>query len=116
MEMENIFGVFSLLFLSCGIYGLYAFVSMKKSGHINETLLLGRNFAEYQCKDKDEFIRKSSPAVLVFAIAGIVYGIIDLVHYYVKPMPLVDNIAMIGFLVVIIGFMAYTSKLRKEYF
>ena len=116
MEMANIFGVFSLLFLSCGLYGLYAFVSMKKSGHINETLLLGKNFVESQCKDKDEFIRKSLPAVLVFAIAGIAYGVIDLVHYYVKPMATVDNIAMAIFLIVIIGFMAYTSKLRKEYF
>ena len=116
MEMANIFGVFSLLFLSCGLYGLYAFFKMKKDGHINETLLLGRNFVESQCKDKDEFIRKSSPAVLIFAIAGIGYGVIDLIHYYVKPMATVDNIAMAAFLIVIIGFMAYTSKLRKEYF
>lgn len=116
MEMESIFGVFSLLFLSCGLYGLYAFISMKKSGHINETLLLGRNYDENQCKDKDAFIKKSSPAVLVFALAGIGYGIIDLVHFYVKPMPLADNIAMAVFLIVIIGFMAYTSKLKKEYF
>lgn len=116
MGMESIFGVFSLLFLSCGLYGLYAFVSMKKSGHINETLLLGRNYDEYNCKDKDEFIRKSSPAVLIFAIAGIAYGVIDLIHFYVKPMPVADNVAMAAFLIVIIGFMAYTSKLKKEYF
>ena len=114
--MENIFGVFSLLFLSCGLYGLYAFFSMKKNGHINETLLLGKNFVESQCKDKDEFIRRSSPSLLIFSFVGIIYGIIDLIHFYVKPMPAADNIAMIAFLVAIIGFMAHTSKLRKEFF
>ena len=114
--MANIFGVFSLLFLSCGLYGLYAFISMKKTGHINETLLLGKNFVESQCKDKDEFIRRSSPSLLIFSLVGVAYGVIDLVHFYVKPMPALDNIAMVAFLCAIIGFMAHTSKLRKEYF
>ena len=42
--------------------------------------------------------------------------VIDLIHFYVKPMPVADNVAMAAFLIVIIGFMAYTSKLKKEYF
>ena len=114
--MANIFGVFSLLFLSCGLYGFYAFFSMKKTGHINETLLLGKNFVESQCKDKDEFIRKSSPSLLLFSFVGVAYGVIDLVHFYVKPMPVADNVAMAAFLIAIIVFMAHTSKLRKEFF
>ena len=40
--MEDMFGALSLLIFGCGIYGLYAYVKMKKDGHINEILLLGK--------------------------------------------------------------------------
>ena len=114
--MDNVFGAFSILFLGCGIYGFYAWIKMKKTGEINETLLLGRNYSEYDCKDKAGYLTKALPAVLVFAITATLYGLIDMIHYYVTPMQTADTIAMVVFLVVIIWFMLYTSKLRKIYF
>lgn len=114
--MDNVFGAFSILFLGCGIYGFYAWFKMKKTGEINDTLLLGRNYSEYDCKDKPAFLSKAIPAVLVFAVTATVYGLIDLVNYYVTPIQTADSVAMVVFLIVIIWFMLYTSKLRKKYF
>lgn len=39
---ENVFGFVSIMAFGCGIYGLYAYIQMRKSGSINETLLLGK--------------------------------------------------------------------------
>lgn len=114
--MDNTFGIFSLLFFGCGVYAIYAWVKMKKDGHINETLLLGKNYFEYACKDKEAFIKKAQPAVLTFGIVSVVYGVIDFVHYYVTPIQILDYIAMAAFFVCIVWFMVYTTRLKREYF
>ncbi len=113
---DNVFGFVSVLVFGCGIYGLYAYIKMKKDGHINETLLLGKNYMEYMCKDKEAFINKALPAVLVFGISATVYGIIDIIHWFVTPIPVFDYIGLAAFLVVLVWYMAYTSKLKKQYF
>ena len=66
--MEDMFGALSLLIFGCGIYGLYAYVKMKKDGHINEILLLGKGLTEQRCSTKEEFMQKALPAGLVFGI------------------------------------------------
>jgi hypothetical protein len=114
--MDNMFGAISILILGCGIYSLYAYVTMKQSGHINEILLLGKSYTEQMCKDKEAFNRKALPAVLIFGIVTSIYGAIDAVHYYVTPMVIPDMIAMVAFVVVLIWYMVYTAKLKKEFF
>lgn len=114
--MNDVFGFVSLIVLGCGLYTLYAFIKMKQTGEINETLLLGNAYTAKQCKDKKSFLKKALPAVLVFGIVTTAYGVIDLIHSFVTPLGIVDTIAMILFLVVIVGFLVYTTKLKKEYF
>lgn len=113
---DSIFGFVSIIVLGCGIYSLYAYIKMRQDGHINETLLLGKGYMEYQCKDKEAYMKKAMPAVLLFGIVSTVYGIIDTVHYYVKPLGMADTIATVVFLIVLVGFMMYTLKLKKQYF
>lgn len=114
--MDEMFGFLSVIVFGCGIYSFYAYIQMKKGGPINEALLLGKAYEEYKCKDKEEFLSKALPAVLVFAIASTVYGVIDFVHCYVKPMKTADLVGMVVFLAVLIGFLVYTGKLKKRYF
>ena len=113
---DSFFGFVSIIVLGCGLYALYAYIKMKKDGHINETLLLGKNQMEYQCKDKDAFMKKASPAVLLFGVVSTLYGVVDLIHYYVTKIKILDTIAMIAFFVVLIWFMVYTAQLRKKFF
>ena len=91
--MEDMFGALSLLIFGCGIYGLYAYVKMKKDGHINEILLLGKGITEQMCSNKEEFIQKALPAVLVFGIFTTLYGAVDAIHYFIFPMKVLDLIA-----------------------
>jgi len=52
MMDDSIFGFIGVLVLFCGLYGIYAYVKMKKGGPINEALLLGKSHVEYKCKDR----------------------------------------------------------------
>ncbi len=116
MMDDSIFGFIGILVLCCGFYGIYAYIKMKKGGPINETLLLGKGYMEYKCKDRTGFLVKALPAVLVFSITAVAYGIIDVVHCYVMPMAVVDYAGMIIFVVVMVWYMVYTTKLKKEFF
>lgn len=114
--MDNIFGALSVMFLGAGVYALYAYFQMKKEGHINEVLLLGKTHSEHQCKDKKTFLAKAMPAVLVFGVVTTFYGIVDIYHSFVKPIAVLDIIAMVLFLIMIVWYMVYTTKLKKIFF
>ncbi len=114
--MNEMFGAISVLIFGCGVYCLYAYFKMKKDGHINEILLLGKGFAEYNCKDKEAYMQKAVPAVLIFGIITVLYGAIDVIHFYVTPIQMLDLIAMGVFFVALIWFMVYTTKLKNKYF
>ena len=115
-DMDQIYGALSIIVLGFGIYSLYAYFKMKKDGHINETLLLGKSYTEQMCKDKNAFVKKALPAVLVLGIAALIYGIVAFVHYYVTPLGIAEIAGMILFLIILYWFGFYTVKLKKQYF
>lgn len=115
-EMNDLFGFVSIIVTGCGIYALYAYVMMRKNGTINEVLLLGKNYTERMCKDKEGFLKKALPAVLAFAAAAILYGVVDVIHCYVTPLKIIDPVCGVIFMAVLVWYMVYTTKLKKEYF
>ena len=86
------------------------------TGVINASLLLGKDYIYKKCKNKDAFIKKAGPALLVFGIVALVYGAIDVIHCYVYSMEIVDTVGMIVFFIVLVAFAVYTTKLKREYF
>ncbi|MCU6746519.1 MULTISPECIES: hypothetical protein [Lachnospiraceae] len=114
--MDDFFGIISVIVFGCGIYGFYAYFQMKRDGHINETLLLGKSYTEQMCKDKESYMKKALPAVLIFAVVATIYGAIDMFHYFVQPIMLIDVIGMVAFFIMLIWFMVYTTKLKNKYF
>ena len=115
-NMDSIWGFIGVIVFSCGVYALYAFIKMKMTGEINATLLLGKDYIYKKCKNKDAFIKKAGPALLVFGIVALVYGAIDVIHCYVYSMEIVDTVGMIVFFIVLVAFAVYTTKLKREYF
>ena len=113
---ESVFGFVSIMAFGCGLYGLYAYIRMKMDGHINETLLLGKKYSEHMCRNKEEFVKKALPAVLVFGIVTTAYGVIDMIHCYVKPIQAVDSAGLVIFLGMLVWYMVYTTKLKNKYF
>ena len=115
-NMDSVWGIIGIIVLACGLYAIYAFIKMKTTGEINASLLLGKEYTYKKCKNKEAYVRKAGPALLVFGIVALVYGIIDVVHCYVSPMDIVDTAGMIIFFVVLVAFAVYTTKIKKEYF
>ena len=69
-----------------------------------------------KCKDKEAYIAKTAPALLVFGLVSVIYGVIDVIHCYVHTMTIIDTVAMIIFLIVLIWFGVYTRNLRNRYY
>lgn len=119
MDMENInsmWGIIGIIVCACGVYALYWFYKMKTTGDINATILLGKDFMYKKCKNKDEYIRKVSPALLGLGIVALAYGVLDVIHCYAYPMPVADTVGMVIFFIVLVAFAVYTTKLKREYF
>lgn len=115
-SMNSVFGFIGILAVGCGIYCLYAYFNMKKDGHINETILLGKSYSEKMCKDKEAYLKKALPAVLGFGIVSILYGIVDCIHWYVNPMEMVDTVGGILFMAALVVFAVYTMQLKRNIF
>ena len=118
--MDGVMGIINLIILGSGIYVLYAWYNMKVSGEINETLLFGKGDELKKCKDKEGFLRKTSPAVLLLGIIVTIFGaLITLRHYVIQDNELLNSLDpemsfAVVIVVVIYGF--YTKKQKKTYF
>ena len=114
--MDSVWGLVGIVVFVCGIYAIYSFARMRSTGAISAALLLGKDYMYKKCKNKEAYIQKAGPALLVFGIAALASGALDIVHCYVYRMPAADTIGMLLFFVVLVWFAVYTTKLKKEYF
>lgn len=114
--MDSIWGFLGILVIVCGFYAIYSLIKMKRTGEIDASLLLGKEYAYKKCRDKEGFIQKAWPAFLVLGIVAIIYGTLDIIHCYFYSMFLVDTVGMVVFFLVLVWFAVYTTKLKKEYF
>lgn len=115
-NMNSVWGFIGIIVFACGIYAIYSFIKMNKDGEINASILLGKDFVYKKCKDKDAYIKKAGPALLVFGFTALAYGVLDIIHCYVYQMQAVDTAAMIVFFIVLVWFAVYTAKLRNKYY
>lgn len=115
-DMQSMWGIIGIIVFFCGIYALYAFVKLKSSGEINASLLLGKEYQYKKCKDKETYTKKAGPALLILGLVSSVYGVLDIIHCYVHPIPMVDTVGMFIFFVVLVCFAVYTTKLKRMYF
>lgn len=114
--MDSVWGFVGIVIFGGGIYALYSYIKMKTEGEINASLLLGKDYIYKKCKDKEGYIKKAGPALLVFGIVAVLYGGVDIIHCYVYPLAVADTVGMILFFFVLIWFGVYTARLKKQFF
>ena len=78
-DMQSMWGIIGVIVFFCGIYALYAFIRLKRRGEINATLLLGKEYLYKKCKDKESYTRKAGPALLIFGLVSVIYGVLDII-------------------------------------
>ena len=64
--MDSVWGLVGIVVFVCGIYAIYSFARMRSTGAINASLLLGKDYMYKKCKNKEAYIQKAGPALLVF--------------------------------------------------
>jgi hypothetical protein len=118
--MDGLMGLISIVILGSGLYILYAWYNMKVNGEVSETLLLGKGYEIKNCKDKEAFMRKTSPAVIILGvIVTISGGITCLRHFLMQDNELLvflDPFVNAFVLIAIIVFGVYTVRVKKIYF
>jgi len=118
--MDGLMGIISLIILGSGVYVLYAWYKMKVTGEISDTLLVGKDFDTSKCKDREAYIKKTSPAVLLLGIIVTICGIvISLRHYVMQDNEIIvflDPIVSIIVVIAIIIYGVYTGKQKRIYF
>ena len=91
-NMDSVWGFIGVIVFACGIYAIYSFIKMRSTGEINASLLLGKDYIYKKCKNKDAYIQKAGPALLVFGIVALCTAIDRLIHCYVYPMAMADTV------------------------
>lgn len=100
----------------CGIYCLYAAVMMKVKGEINQSILLGRDYQNKRCKDKEGYIREVFPHLLLFGLITTASGTTDMLNSFVMDISTVNIIMMIAFVVELLLFSKVTLNAKKKYY
>ena len=113
---DSVWGFVGIVVMACGVYALYSFIYMKTQNAIKGAILLGKDVDTKYCKDIPGYIRKVSVPMLVLGVVGTVYGAIDILHCYAYSMPVADTVGMVLFLIVLVVFAVYTTRVKKQYF
>ena len=111
---------FGFLILGCGIYVLYAWFNMMQTGAINGPLLLGKSFEESKCKDRDSFVKKTKPMMLVLGFFTTAFGVWDvLLNMFWIGNELFERINMALMVLCVVNIVIFgfrTKRLREQYF
>ena len=118
--MDMLLQYIGVAFILSGVYILYAFFKMRKTGVINDMLLMNRQFVGKKCKDPEEFIKQASPATLTLGVTWTLYGIIDVINMMLLDSAGINVILNLGGLVILLGILVWYNrrigKLRKQFF
>lgn len=78
MGTNSIFSLMDVLVAACGIYVIYLYVEMIRTGKIRESMLLPKGLNVRKCKNPSEFIRYVGIKQLIFGISALLCGVVGL--------------------------------------
>ena len=97
--------VMDIIMLGIGVFCLYGWYMLVFKKDLSKvTFFLGNNQLPEKCKNKAGFIKTFSPALLIFALAFFVVGLIFTLNNFLNFFPTSDN------------FRLYTSPLAILFF
>ena len=114
--MDSLNSIFGIIIIVCGLYCIYACITMKKTGEINKTILMSKGMEGQQCKDTKAYIQEAIPQVMLLGISAIIYGGADMFNYYVFSLGFFNIVIMVIFFAVLIWVGFKLTRLRKKYY
>ncbi len=75
---SSIFVLIDVLVLACGIYMIYQYIMLLRTRVLRQNMLMPKDLQVNKCKDVEGYIQVMGPKMLVFGIAAIVTGGLDM--------------------------------------
>lgn len=115
-NMTDMTGWVGIVVFLCGLYCLYAAAMMKTRGVINQTILLGKEARNKKCKDKEGFIKKMFPQLLLFGIVTTACGAADMINTYVVDIFMINTIMLGAFILEFLWFARVSMEARNKFY
>lgn len=111
MDANSLYGLMDAIFVACGIYVIYLYLNMKKSGTITQSPLLPKDLDVKKCKDIAGYIQFIGSRQLAFGIIALAGGAVGLVEDFTGKIGTVPY--MIAVAVSFIAAVWYGMAIRK---
>jgi len=112
MELDQIFAG---LYIGIGIYAVLSAIKMKVQNVLPKQFLLG-NRDEKSCKNREEYIRKAFPSIVITGVAITACGIMDMVNVHILKSNTVSIVVTTILFLIVTVYLCVTVKLNKLYF
>ena len=116
MNNNSIFALMDILFAGCGVYIIYLYVEMKRTGKIRESMLMPKGLDVRKCTDVAGYIDYMGIKQIVFGICAVLTGGTGLLQdYFQKIIPAVYLVMMVLFFVSAVWYTVCFKKAEKMY-
>lgn len=101
MNTDSIYALMDAIIVGCGVYVIYLYIDMIKTGKLRQSMLIPQNVNISKCKDVPGYIAYTGKKQLLFGIVAILCGGIGLVQDFTQM------IGVVPYLITIAIFFAY---------
>lgn len=113
--MGSSFLFFDILIIGCGFYLMYVAYNMKKTGEINNTVIVGKNCDVSKAKDKQGFIDYMYMKSIIMGAIIAIGGAFDFVNEKYLNVPYLGLVGSVVFFILIVIYCKISSDAQKKY-
>ena len=116
MNMNSYNLLMDLVILGAGVYVLYSWLQMKRTGEIMGGMLMPKDLNLKKCRDTAGFLKEMLPKLLLTGLVTLASGVIGVLRDQGIPVPSVIYWASyIAVFAALIGYAVYLKKLIAKY-
>ena len=114
--MDNMWSIMDIIFAGAGLYVVYAWYLLKKTGEIKREILMNKDVNLRKCKNLEGYKTFIAPRMLLFGLASVALGLVGLINTYVVSLPAAVYVGcMVLFMVVLIWFTMQSKKALRMF-
>jgi hypothetical protein len=111
MNVDSIYALMDAVIVGSGVYVLYLYYVMVKSGTLQENALMPKSVNVKKCKDVEGYIQFTGKKQLIFGIVAIICGGIGLLQDFTQKVGIVPY--MVAITVFFVYALWYAMQVKK---
>ncbi|MDO4321628.1 MAG: hypothetical protein Q4C61_03795 [Lachnospiraceae bacterium] len=96
MNTDSIYALMDAVIVGSGVYILYLYAVMVKTGKLKSSMLIPQNIDIKKCKDVAGYIKYTGTKQLIFGIVAILCGGIGLIQDFTQTIGVIPYMIAIG--------------------